>query len=59
MNQRQLNAFECMGEENRVISERLGGGRLRFNDDQRRRLAAKVKGARRTMLAGAATVDTP
>jgi transposase InsO family protein len=30
-------------EENRVLREQLGERRLRFNDDQRRRLAAKAK----------------
>jgi hypothetical protein len=43
MNQRQLNAIEYLREENRVLREQLGGKRLRLNDDQRRRLAAKAK----------------
>jgi type II secretory pathway predicted ATPase ExeA len=30
-------------EENRVLREQIGSRRLRFNDDQRRRLAAKAK----------------
>src|SRR3954470_2068366 len=38
MNQRQLQVIEYLREENRVLREQLGGRRLRFNDDQRRRL---------------------
>jgi hypothetical protein len=30
-------------EENRVLREQLGNRRLRLNDEQRRRLAAKAK----------------
>jgi hypothetical protein len=36
--------IEYLREENRVLRQQLGGRRLRFNDDQRRRLAAKAKG---------------
>jgi hypothetical protein len=36
--------IEYLGEENRVLREQLGDRRLRLNDDQRRRLAAKAKG---------------
>jgi hypothetical protein len=41
MNQRQLEIIDCLREENRVLREQLGQRRLRLNDDQRRRLAAK------------------
>ena len=44
MNQRQLQMIDYLREENRVLREQLGGRRLRLNDDQRRRLAAKAKG---------------
>jgi hypothetical protein len=44
MNQRQLQTIEYLREENRVLREQLGDRRVRFNDDQRRRLAAKAKG---------------
>ena len=43
MNQHQQHVIEYLVEENRVLREQLGRGRLRFNDDQRRRLAAKGK----------------
>ena len=44
MNQRQLQIIDYLREENRVLREQLGGRRIRLNDDQRRRLAAKAKG---------------
>src|SRR3954449_11493630 len=59
MNQRQRQAIEYLREENRVLREQLGDRRLRFNDDQRRRLAAKAKGLGRKLLAEVATIVTP
>src|SRR6476619_1046074 len=59
MNQRQLQAIDYLREENRVLREQLGQRRLRLNDDQRRRLAAKAKGLRRKSLAEIATIVTP
>src|SRR3954452_15075042 len=44
MNQHQLQVIEYLREENRVLREQLGERRLRFNDNQRRRLAVKAKG---------------
>jgi hypothetical protein len=48
-------------EENRVLKEQLksGGKRVRFTDDQRRRLAAKGKPLGRTLLRQIATMVTP
>jgi len=43
LNQRQQDVIEYLQEENRVLREQLGGKRLRFNDDQRRRLAVRAK----------------
>src|SRR5215472_13859669 len=43
LNQRQQDALEYLPEENRVLREQIGGKRLRFNDDQRRRLAVRAK----------------
>ena len=43
MNQQQQFAIDYLREENRVLREQLGGRRVRLNDDQRRRLAAKAK----------------
>src|SRR5256885_12687511 len=59
MNQHQLQIIDYLREENRVLREQLGGRRVRFNNDQRRRLAAKVKGLGRTLLAEVATIVTP
>src|SRR5450756_3041535 len=59
MNQHQQQVIEYLVEENRVLREQLGGRRLRFNDDQRRRLAAKAKGLGRKILAEVATIVTP
>ncbi len=59
MKQRQQHVIEYLVEENRVLREQLGGRRLRFNDDQRRRLAAKGKQLGRKLLAQIATVLTP
>src|SRR5512133_2413769 len=59
MNQRQLQAIEYLREENRVLREQLGNRRLRFNDDQRRRLASRAKGLGRKLLAELATLVTP
>jgi putative transposase len=60
MNQHQLQIIDYLREENRVLREQLGGQRMRFNDDQRRRLAAKAKGLLgRRLLAEVATIVTP
>src|SRR5436305_14020611 len=59
MNQRQLQVIDYLREENRVLREQLGGKRLRLNDDQRRRLAAKAKGIGRKLLGEVATIVTP
>jgi putative transposase len=59
VNQHQQQMIEYLREENRVLREQLGGRRPRFNDDQRRRLAAKAKGLGRKFLAEIATLVTP
>ena len=50
MNQQQLELIDYLREENRVLREQLGKKRLRFNDDQRRRLAARAKGVGRNFF---------
>ena len=52
MNQHQLQIIDYLREENRVLREQLGGRRVRLNDDQRRRLAAKAKGLGRKLACG-------
>ena len=59
MNQHQLQIIDYLREENRILREQLGGQRVRFNDDQRRRLAAKAKGLGRKLLKEVATLVTP
>src|SRR5258708_6440197 len=59
MSQRQLQLIGYLREENRVLREQLGERRMRLNDDQRRRLAAKAKGLGRKLLAEVATIVTP
>ena len=59
MNHQQLELIHYLREENRVLREQLGGKRLRFHDDQRRRLAAKAKGLGRKLLQEVATIVTP
>ena len=58
INQHQLLIIDYLREENRVLREQLGG-RPKFNDDQRRRLAAKAKGLGRKLLSEVATIVTP
>jgi hypothetical protein len=59
LNQRQHDVIEYLQEENRVLRERLGGKRLRFNDDQRRRLAVRAKNLSWRMLHEVSTMVTP
>src|SRR5215469_5677785 len=59
LNQRQQQVIEYLIEENRVLREQIGRRRLRFNDKQRRRLAAKAKKLGRKVLAQIATIVTP
>jgi len=59
MNQHQHRVIEYLIEENRVFREQMGNRRLRFSDDQRRRLAAKAKKLGRKLLAQITTIVTP
>jgi transposase InsO family protein len=59
MNRHQQQTIEYLREENRVLREQLGDRRLRFNDDQRRRLAGRAKGLGRKLLVEVATLVTP
>ena len=58
MNRRQQLVIEYLQEEIRVLREQLDK-RPRFNDDQRRRLAAKGKAIGRKGLARFASIVTP
>jgi len=59
LNQRQQDVIDYLQEENRVLREQLGGKRLRFNDDQRLRLAVRAKKLGWRMLDGLTTIVTP
>jgi len=55
----QAQIIAYLLEENRVLEEQLHGKRLRLNDEQRRRLAAKGKVLGRKLLERIATIVTP
>jgi hypothetical protein len=59
VNQQQQDVIDYLQEENRVLREQLGGKRLRFSDDQRRRLAVRAKKLGWRMLHQLSTVVTP
>ena len=59
MNQQQQEVIDYLQEENRILREQLGGKRLRFNDDQRRRLAVRAKKLGWRMLNELTTIVTP
>ena len=59
LNRQQQDVVEYLQEENRVLREHLKGKRIRFTDDQRRRLAVKGKALGRRVLMGIETLVTP
>ena len=59
INQQQRDVIDYLQEENRVLREQLGPGRLRFTDAQRRRLAAKATSLGRRVLRDLQTLVTP
>ena len=59
INRQQLDVIEYLKEENQVLREQMKGIRIRFTDDQRRRLAAKAKTLGRKVLRNLETVVTP
>ena len=59
VNREQQRTIEYLVEENKVLKEQLKGRKLRLNDDQRRRLAAKGKQLGRRLLNRVATIVTP
>jgi transposase InsO family protein len=59
INQHQQHAVDYLIEENRVLREHLGARRIRFTDDQRRRLAVKAKALGRRVLAEIVTIVSP
>ena len=59
LNRHQQAVIDYLIEENRVLKEQLKGQRLRFTDDQRRRLATKAKVLGRRVLDEIETLVTP
>lgn len=59
MNHQQQQVIDYLREENRILHVQLGTRRLRFDDDQRRRLAVRAKLLGRRVLAEVATIVTP
>ena len=55
----QQDVIDYLQEENRALREQMGGKRLRFTDQQRRRLAAKAKKIDRKGLFQIETLVTP
>ena len=59
VNREQLTVIDYLKEENRVLRELHGKRRLRFTDEQRRRLAAKGKAVGRRALREIGSIVTP
>ena len=59
MNRQQQDIVAYLTEENRILREQLKGKRIRFTDDQRRRLAAKGKALGTKVLREVCTLVTP
>ena len=59
LNRHQQLAIDYLHEENRVLREQIGKRRLRLNDDQRRRLAAKGKPLGRKLVGSLVSIATP
>jgi hypothetical protein len=59
VNRRQLAMIDYFKTENRILREHLQGRRLRFTDDQRRRLAIRGQALGRRMLRDATSLLTP
>jgi transposase InsO family protein len=59
VNRHQQDVIEYIQEENRALREQLDGKRLRFTDQQRRRLAVKAKAVGRKGLFEISTAVTP
>jgi hypothetical protein len=55
----ERKAIAYLIEENRLLRRQLGGRRLRFTDDDRRRLALRAHGLGRQALREVATIVTP
>src|SRR5207249_8485682 len=59
LDRREREALAYLIEENRVLRQQVGGRRLRFTDDDRRRLAIRAHRLGRQALREVATIVTP
>src|SRR5262249_36226381 len=59
LNQTQQDVIEFVIEEHRTLREQIGNRRLRFTDDQRRRLGDKAKRLGRKVLEQVASIVAP
>ena len=59
INRQQQDVITHLREENGILREHLKGKRIRFTDDQRRRLAARGKALGRKVLGEVCTLVTP
>ena len=59
MNLQEQRIIDYLRDENRILHAQLGTRRLRFDDEQRRRLAVRAKLLGRRVLAEVATIVTP
>ncbi|HIG30706.1 MAG TPA: hypothetical protein EYQ50_24060 [Verrucomicrobiales bacterium] len=59
MNQNQQWVIEYLQEEVRLLKELQGKKRMRFSDEQRRRLAVKAKKLKFGTMKGVASIVTP
>ena len=59
VNRQQQEVVDYLQEENRILREKLGDGRLRFTTAERRRLAVKGKALGRKLLRQFACIATP
>jgi len=59
LSEHQQRSIEYVVEENRILREQIGDRKLRFTDNQRRRLAVRAKELSRSALNRIATIVTP
>ena len=59
LNEQQQQIIEYVKEENRILRDQIANRRLRFSDDDRRRLAAKGKALGRKVLGEICCIVTP
>ena len=59
VNRHQQDVIDYLREENRVLREHLGKGKLRFTNEQRVRLAAKARAIGRKGLRDVVGIVTP